>query len=69
MRSMTSNQFELPKGYVVWCHICGKAPFDKMTAVEIEGQPGKYTTIAGLGFKTLLEAHDHEVKVHRVWKG
>ncbi len=69
MLSMNEPQFKLPKGYAVWCHICGKEPFNKMMAVEVEDHPGRFTTIPGLGFKTMEEAQQHEVEIHRVWKG
>lgn len=56
------NEFRLPLGYRVWCHICGKAPFNKVSHVD-----GK--DIPGVGFKTMQEASEHEKILHRVWKG
>jgi hypothetical protein len=47
------SQWRLPKGYVVWCHICARPPINAVT--EIEGI--KYP---GVGFKTIEEASKHD---------
>lgn len=56
------TQFVLPKGYVAWCHICAKEPFNRLTVVDGEAIPG-------VGFKTLAEGREHDRDLHRVWKG
>ena len=75
------EQFKLPIGYMVWCHECGRPPFNKTTEVEYTlDEPismessqlpikTKKDIIPGIGFKSLKESVDHTRDVHRTWKG
>lgn len=56
------SEFQLPKGYRAWCHICADPPFNKKT--NVEGQD-----IPGVGFPTMEELNQHTKELHRVWKG
>ena len=46
--------FKLPEGYRVWCHKCGRPPYNIVT----NGLPG-------VGFRTLEESQKHDKEVHK----
>lgn len=47
------EEFHIPAGYRVWCHKCGRPPYNIVT----DGIPGK-------GFHSIEESQQHEKEVH-----
>lgn len=47
------EEFKIPEGYSVWCHKCGRPPYNIVT-----------NGIPGVGFKSIAENQKHEKEFH-----
>ncbi len=56
------REWQLPKGFRAWCHVCGYEPSNKVTIIPDDN--GKKHEIPGLGFKTLEDLIKHKNYFH-----